>query len=268
MDPRKLVAVVTGGGSGLGAATARHLSELGATVAVLDLDAAGAEKVAAELNAAARDTRPAAGGAGADVAVAVQCDVTDTAAVEAALDRAAELGPIGALVHCAGRGGPVRLLDRDGNPGDLAQYTDIVRVNLIGTFNMVRLTSARMARNPDAEERGVCVLTASVAAYEGQIGQAGYASSKAGIVGFTLVAARDLASRRIRVCSIAPGVFDTPMLARVPEAAREKLGASIPHPSRLGLPEEYASLAGHIIVNPMLNGETIRLDGALRMGPK
>jgi NAD(P)-dependent dehydrogenase (short-subunit alcohol dehydrogenase family) len=134
---------------------------------------------------------------------------------------------------------------------------------------MVPLASARMAaREPVGEERGVCVLTASVAAHEGQIGQAGYASSKAGIVGFTLVAARDLASKKIRVCSIAPGIFDTPMLARVPEAGREKLGASMPHPARLGSPDEFAALAGHIIANPMLNGETIRLDGALRMGPK
>jgi NAD(P)-dependent dehydrogenase (short-subunit alcohol dehydrogenase family) len=248
------VAVVTGGGSGLGAATARHFAELGARVLVADLNAAAAAEVASTLGARA---------------VGVACDVTDPASVEAALDRGAELGPISALVHCAGRGGPVRVLDREGRPGSLEDYTDIVRVNLIGTFNAVRLTSARMAaEEPVDGERGVCVLTASVAAYEGQIGQAGYASSKAGIVGFTLVAARDLAAKQIRVCSIAPGIFDTPMLARVPEEARTKLGAAIPHPSRLGSPDEFAALAAHIAQNPMLNGETIRLDGALRMAPR
>jgi NAD(P)-dependent dehydrogenase (short-subunit alcohol dehydrogenase family) len=248
------VAVVTGGGSGLGAATAQHLSADGARIAVLDINEQAAAETAATL---------------AGKAVGIGCDVTDTAAVQAALDQAAELGPIAVLVHCAGRGGPVRVLDREGRPGSLEQYTDIVRVNLIGTFNMVRLTSARMAAHEPVDgERGVCVLTASVAAYEGQIGQAGYASSKAGIVGLTLVAARDLASKLIRVCSIAPGIFDTPMLARVPAEARERLGASIPHPSRLGFPEEFAALAAHIVTNPMLNGETIRLDGALRMGPR
>jgi NAD(P)-dependent dehydrogenase (short-subunit alcohol dehydrogenase family) len=247
-------AVVTGGGSGLGAASARALAAAGARVAVLDLNAEAASEVASSL--------------GQD-SIGVGCDVTDPAAVEAALDRAAELGPIRALVHCAGRGGPVRVLDRDGQPGSLEQYSDIVRVNLIGTFNTVRLTAARMAaQEPVDDERGVCVLTASVAAWEGQIGQAGYASSKAGVVGFTLVAARDLARQQIRVCTIAPGIFDTPMLARVPDEARERLGQSVPHPSRLGRAEEYADLAAYIVSNPMLNGETIRLDGALRMGPR
>jgi NAD(P)-dependent dehydrogenase (short-subunit alcohol dehydrogenase family) len=248
------VVIVTGAGSGLGAESARHLAAAGAQVAVLDIN----EQAAAE-------TAAAIGGK----AVGVGCDVTDPAAVDAALDQAAELGPVRALVHCAGRGGPVRVLDREGKPGSLEQYTDIVRVNLIGTFNMVRLAAARMAASEPVDgDRGVCVLTASVAAYEGQIGQAGYASSKAGIVGFTLVAARDLAPKQIRVCSIAPGIFDTPMLARVPTEARARLGASIPHPARLGLPSEYAVLAAHIIENSMLNGETIRLDGALRMGPR
>jgi NAD(P)-dependent dehydrogenase (short-subunit alcohol dehydrogenase family) len=248
------VVIVTGAGSGLGAESARHLAAAGAQVAVLDIN----EQAAAE-------TAAAIGGK----AVGVGCDVTDPAAVDAALDQAAELGPVRALVHCAGRGGPVRVLDREGKPGSLEQYTDIVRVNLIGTFNMVRLAAARMAASEPVDgDRGVCVLTASVAAYEGQIGQAGYASSKAGIVGFTLVAARDLAPKQIRVCSIAPGIFDTPMLARVPAEARARLGASIPHPARLGLPSEYAVLAAHIIENSMLNGETIRLDGALRMGPR
>ncbi|MFQ6686582.1 SDR family NAD(P)-dependent oxidoreductase, partial [Bordetella pertussis] len=180
------------------------------------------------------------------------------------------LGPLRALVHCAGRGGPVRLLDKEGNPGPMDTYADIVRVNLLGTFNTLRLVAARMARNPltPEGERGVCVLTASVAAYEGQIGQIGYASSKAGVVGMTIVAARDLASKAIRVCTIAPGIFDTPMLARVSAEARKTLAASVPHPARLGSPDEYAQLAQHIIGNPMLNGETIRLDGALRMAPR
>jgi NAD(P)-dependent dehydrogenase (short-subunit alcohol dehydrogenase family) len=248
------VVVVTGAGSGLGAESVRHLAAAGALVAVLDINEQGAAEVAGSVGGKA---------------ISVGCDVTDPAAVAAALDQAAELGPIRALVHCAGRGGPVRVLDREGKAGSLEQYTDIVRVNLIGTFNMVRLAAERMAANePAGGDRGVCVLTASVAAYEGQIGQSGYASSKAGIVGFTLVAARDLAAKQIRVCSIAPGIFDTPMLARVPAEARARLGASIPHPSRLGLPGEYALLATQIIENSMLNGETIRLDGALRMGPR
>ncbi|MCD0504940.1 SDR family NAD(P)-dependent oxidoreductase [Bordetella petrii] len=197
-------------------------------------------------------------------------DVTCELDVNAACDLAESLGPLRVLVHCAGRGGPVRLVDKEGNPGSLDTYTDIVRVNLIGTFNTLRLVAARMARNtPTPEgERGACVLTASVAAYEGQIGQIGYASSKAGVAGMTIVAARDLASKGIRVCTIAPGIFDTPMLARVPAEARKTLGASVPYPARLGDPDEYAQLAMHILGNAMLNGETIRLDGALRMAPR
>jgi NAD(P)-dependent dehydrogenase (short-subunit alcohol dehydrogenase family) len=164
----------------------------------------------------------------------------------------------------------VRLIDKEGKPGSLEAYENIIRVNLIGTFNTLRLAAVRMAQNePTPEgERGVCVLTASVAAYEGQIGQIPYASSKAGVVGMTIVAARDLASKLIRVCTIAPGIFDTPMLARVTEDARRTLSASVPHPARLGQPDEYAQLALHIIGNTMLNGETIRLDGALRMAPR
>jgi NAD(P)-dependent dehydrogenase (short-subunit alcohol dehydrogenase family) len=248
-------ALVTGGASGLGLATARALAQDGAKVLIVDLASSPGEDVAREL--------------GANVRFAA-ADVTSEADMNAACDAAVELGPLRMLVHCAGRGGPVRLIDKDGKPGSLEAYENIIRVNLIGTFNTLRLAAVRMARNePTAEgERGVCVLTASVAAYEGQIGQIPYASSKAGVVGMTIVAARDLASKLIRVCTIAPGIFDTPMLARVSEDARRTLSASVPHPARLGQPDEYAQLARHIIGNTMLNGETIRLDGALRMAPR
>jgi NAD(P)-dependent dehydrogenase (short-subunit alcohol dehydrogenase family) len=244
--------VVTGGASGLGAATVRRLAGEGAKVVILDLPSSAGKEVAAELGA-----------------TFVAADVTDPEGVNAALDAAESLAPLRALVHCAGRGGAVRLVDREGNPGSLEDYEGVVRTNLIGTFNVLRLAAARMARNEEVDgERGVCVLTASVAAYEGQIGQIPYASAKAGIVGMTLVAARDLASKHIRVMTIAPGLFDTPILARLPETVRGSLAESIPHPSRLGVPEEYADLAQHIISNPMLNGETIRLDGAIRMAPR
>jgi NAD(P)-dependent dehydrogenase (short-subunit alcohol dehydrogenase family) len=174
-----------------------------------------------------------------------------------------------ALVHCAGRGGPVRLLDRDGQPGSLETFETIIRTNLTGSFNTLRLAAAAMARNEPVDgDRGACVLTASIAGYEGQIGQIPYASSKAGVIGMTLVAARDLAQRGIRVCTIAPGVFDTPILARLPENVKASLGAAVPHPPRLGQADEFAALALHILDNSMLNGETIRLDGALRMAPR
>lgn len=244
--------LVTGGASGLGAATVRRLTEEGAKVVILDLPSSSGKEVAAQLGA-----------------TFVAADVTDPDGVNAALDAAEAQAPLRAVVHCAGRGGAVRLVDREGNPGSLEAYEGVVRTNLIGTFNVLRLAAARMARNEEVDgERGVCVLTASVAAYEGQIGQIPYASAKAGIVGMTLVAARDLASKRIRVMTIAPGLFDTPILARLPEDVRGSLAQSIPHPSRLGVPEEYADLAEHIISNPMLNGETIRLDGAIRMAPR
>jgi len=247
-------AIVTGGASGLGLATARRLIAQGAKVVLIDLpDSAGAQ-AAAHLGPNARFAA---------------ADVTTQDAMQAALDDAERLGPLRVLVHCAGSGGPVRVLDKNGSPGSLAAYENIIRINLIGTFNALRLAAARMARNHAVEgERGVCVLTASVAAYEGQIGQIPYASSKAGVVGMTIVAARDLASKQIRVCTIAPGIFDTPMLARVSTEARKTLSASVPHPARLGQADEYAQLALHIVTNPMLNGETIRLDGALRMAPR
>jgi NAD(P)-dependent dehydrogenase (short-subunit alcohol dehydrogenase family) len=255
MNSQGITALVTGGASGLGLACVRRLLAGGARVVIADLPSSQGEAIARELGEPVRFA-PA--------------DVTSTTDMDSALDLAQTLGPLRALVHCAGRGGPVRLVDKEGNPGSLETYESIVRINLIGTFNTLRLAAARMARNELTEEgeRGVCVLTASVAAYEGQIGQIGYASSKAGVVGMTIVAARDLASKGIRVCTIAPGIFDTPMLARVPEPARIALGAAVPHPSRLGTPDEFAQLAMHILSNPMLNGETIRLDGALRMAPR
>ncbi len=255
MQTQDITALVTGGASGLGLASARRLLAGGARVVIADLPNSPGADVARELGAAAHF---------------VPADVTSADDMAAACDRAAALGNFRALVHCAGRGGPVRLIDKEGNPGSLETYTDIVRINLIGTFNTLRMAASRMAKNEatDDGERGVCVLTASVAAYEGQIGQIGYASSKAGVVGMTIVAARDLASKGIRVCTIAPGIFDTPMLARVSAEARKTLSAAVPHPARLGTPDEFAQLAMHIVANPMLNGETIRLDGALRMAPR
>jgi NAD(P)-dependent dehydrogenase (short-subunit alcohol dehydrogenase family) len=252
VDVRHASVVVTGGASGLGAATVARLAERGARVVILDLPESSGKTVAEVHNG-----------------LFAPADVTDPDAVSAALDLAESAAPLRAVVHCAGRGGALRLVDRDGEPGSLELYEQVVRINLIGTFNVLRLAAARMARNePVGGERGVCVLTASVAAYEGQIGQIPYASAKAGVVGMTLVAARDLASKLIRVTTIAPGLFDTPILARLPEEVRTSLGKSVPHPARLGVPDEYAALALHVIENPMLNGETIRLDGALRMAAR
>jgi NAD(P)-dependent dehydrogenase (short-subunit alcohol dehydrogenase family) len=244
-------ALVTGGASGLGLATVKRFVARGTPVVIVDLPTSQGEAIAKDLG---------------ELAAFAPADVTDPTAVDAALDVAEERGPVRALVHCAGRGGTVRVVERDGSPGSLDLYEQIVRINLIGTFNVLRLTAARMARNePVGEERGVCVLTASIAAWEGQIGQMPYASAKAGIVGMTLVAARDLARRLIRVCSIAPGVFDTPILDRFSDEIKQGLAAGIPHPARLGRPDEFAALALHIVDNPMLNGETIRIDGAQRM---
>ncbi|TDD82138.1 SDR family NAD(P)-dependent oxidoreductase [Saccharopolyspora karakumensis] len=245
-------AVVTGGASGLGLATARRFVERGVPTVIIDLPTSEGERAAKELGDSAR-FGPA--------------DVADADAVSRALDLAE--GPIRALVHCAGRGGTVRVVERDGQPGSLESYESIVRTNLIGSFNVLRLTAARMVTNEPVEgERGACVLTASVAASEGQIGQIPYASAKSGVVGMTLVAARDLARKLVRVCSIAPGTFDTPILARFSDEIRDGLAKQTPHPQRLGDPDEFAALAHHIIDNPMLNGETVRLDGAIRMPPK
>jgi NAD(P)-dependent dehydrogenase (short-subunit alcohol dehydrogenase family) len=253
MEVAGISAVVTGGASGLGRATAEHLIARGASVILVDLPNSAGEDVAREIGAAA--FAPA--------------DITDEAQVQAAFAVAESFGPVRATVHCAGRGGALRVLDKTGQPGSLDHFAGIVTTTLVGSFNVLRLAAASMARNEAIDgERGVIVLTASVAAYEGQIGQIPYASSKAGVVGMTIVAARDLANRAIRVCTIAPGIFETPMLARVTPEIREALGRSVPNPPRLGRPSEYALMAEHIIVNPMLNGETIRLDGALRMAPR
>ncbi len=253
MQVKGHAALVSGGGSGLGAATARALAAAGARVAVLDINEAAAQAVAAEV-----------GG------IAVRCDVVDAASGEAAVAAAkASHGAARILINCAGIAPPARILGRTG-PLPLADFRRMIDINLIGSFNLLRLAAADMAELPELEEgeRGVIISTASVAAYEGQIGQAAYAASKGGIVAMTLPAAREFARIGIRVNAIAPGLFSTPMMASLPQAAQDSLGASVPFPSRLGRPEEYASLVLAIVGNVMINGETIRLDGALRMGPK
>jgi NAD(P)-dependent dehydrogenase (short-subunit alcohol dehydrogenase family) len=247
-------ALVTGGASGLGLATARRLLDQGAKVVIVDLPTSDGKSVAASLGAKVRF---------------VAGDVTNEADMKTAIAQALGLGPLRATVHCAGRGHTMRILDREGNPGSLEAFEGVIKTNLIGSFNVLRMSAAAMAKNePLDEERGAIIMTASVAAYEGQIGQIPYASSKAGVVGMTLVAARDLATKMIRVCTIAPGIFDTPLLARLSEEVRASLGSSVPHPARLGKPEEFALMATQILENPVLNGETIRLDGALRMPPR
>ena len=247
-------ALVTGGGSGLGAAVARELARLGARVAVLDVNEAGAQAVAAEI-----------GG------LAVRCDITDSASVTAALDAAqAAHGPARILMNIAGIGGARRIVGRDGSPAPLEDFERVVRVNLIGTYNMIRLAAARMVGlEPLADgERGVMLNTASVAAYDGQVGQEAYAASKGGVVSLTLPLARDLAQWGVRVVTLAPGLFATPLMKELPEAVQQSLAASIPFPKRLGHPEEFAALAAHVVINGHLNGEVIRLDGALRLAPR
>ena len=244
-------ALVTGGASGLGLATATALSRAGAAVVIADLPGSSGEAAARSLGAAFAAT-----------------DVTDEASVQAAVELAGTMGPLRVAVNCAGIGTAGRVLGRSG-PLPLEQFARVVTVNLIGTFNVIRLASAAIAQTePVAGERGVIVNTASAAAFDGQIGQAAYSASKGGVVGMTLPIARDLADKLIRVMTIAPGLFDTPMLAGLPEPARQSLGAQVPMPSRLGDPSEYAALVQHIIENPMLNGEVIRLDGAIRMAPR
>ncbi len=247
------VALVTGGASGLGLATARDLHAHGARVVILDLPTSRGATIAADLG---------------ERAVFAPGDVTSPDSVTAALDAAATLGTLRITVNCAGIGNGIRTVGKNG-PFPLAAFTKVISVNLIGTFNVIRLAAERISQAPEAgEERGVIVNTASVAAFEGQIGQAAYSASKGGIVGMTLPIARDLAGLKIRVVTIAPGLFHTPLLAALPEEAIASLGAQVPHPSRLGDPAEYAALARHIVENPMLNGETIRLDGAIRMSPR
>lgn len=247
-------ALVTGGASGLGAATARWLAARGAKVAVLDRNGDGAAALAREI-----------GGVG------VACDITSTESVLAALEAArAAHGPARLLLNVAGIGTAKRIVGRDGSPAPLEDFERVVRVNLIGTYNVTRLAVAEMLKLEPLEdgERGVLVNTASVAAFDGQVGQEAYAASKAGVAGMTLPLARDLAQFGVRVCTIAPGLFLTPLMAELPQAVQESLAASIPFPKRLGKPEEFARLAAAIIENPALNGEVIRLDGALRLPPR
>jgi len=247
-------ALVTGGASGLGAETARQLVQAGARVSILDVNMEAAQALADELRCHA-----------------ARCDITDSASVEAALDAAQEAnGAPRILINCAGIGGAKRMVGKDGSPIPLEDFSRIVNVNLIGTFNVIRLTAARMAAaEPLAEgERGVIVATASVAAFDGQVGQVGYAASKGGITSMTLPLARDLAQHGIRVVTIAPGLFLTPLLYKLPEEVQQSLASSIPFPKRLGKAEEYAQLALHIATNLSLNGEVIRLDGALRLAPR
>jgi NAD(P)-dependent dehydrogenase (short-subunit alcohol dehydrogenase family) len=244
------VAVVTGGASGLGLATTKRLLDAGASVVVIDL------REGEELSQLGDRVKFAS------------ADVTDEAAVGQALDLAESLGPVRINVNCAGIGNAIKTLGKEG-PFPFDQFKKVVEVNLFGTFNVLRLAAERIAKTePVGEERGVIINTASVAAFEGQIGQAAYSASKGGVVGMTLPIARDLSRSLIRVVTIAPGLFKTPLLGSLPEEAQKSLGAQVPHPARLGDPDEYGALAVHIVENPMLNGEVIRLDGAIRMAPR
>ena len=247
-------ALVTGGGSGLGEATARELARLGARVAVLDVNLDNAKRVAADI-----------GG------VALQCDITNTESLQIAIDQAAAAhGPARILMNIAGIGSAKRVVGKDGSAAPLEDFAKVINVNLIGTYNASRLFAAACAKLDPLEdgERGVMVFTASVAAFDGQVGQQAYSASKGGLVGMTLPMARDLAQHGIRVCTIAPGLFSTPLMRTLPEPVQASLAASIPFPPRLGKPEEFAALAAHIVTNTHLNGEVIRLDGALRMAPR
>jgi len=248
------VALVTGGGSGLGEATARELARLGAKVAVLDVNLANAERVAADISG-----------------VACQCDITSTDSLQAALDKVtAALGPARILMNIAGIGSAKRVVQKDGSAAPLDDFSKVITVNLVGTYNASRLFAAACAKLDPLEdgERGVMLFTASVAAFDGQVGQQAYSASKGGLVGMTLPMARDLAQHGIRVCTIAPGLFATPLMKSLPEPVQASLAASIPFPPRLGKPSEFAELACHIVTNTHLNGEVIRLDGALRMAPR
>ncbi len=253
MDLTGASALVTGGASGLGLATARALAAAGAHVVIVDLPASSGAAIAGEL-----------GG------TFVAADVTDPGQVSAAVEAAAAAGPLRVVVNCAGIAPPAKVLDRDGNPTPLADFERVVRVNLIGTYNVIAQAAAAMSvTDPAASgDRGVIVNTASVAAFDGQIGQPAYAASKGGVHALTLPVAREMARHGIRVCTIAPGIMETPMLASLPQAAQDSLGQQVPYPQRLGRPDEYAALVMSIVANGYLNGETIRLDGAIRMAPK
>jgi len=254
MDMAGKTALISGGASGLGLATAQKLIAEGAKVVIMDLPTSRGAEIATELG---------------KNALFVPGDVTVSDQIGEAITAAEDLGEFRALVHTAGKGGAVRLVDKEGKPGDFETFERVVRLNLLGTFDVLRQAAASMAKSDEIDgERGACVLTASVAGYEGQIGQIPYASAKAGIIGMTLVAARDLASKRIRVCTIAPGLFDTPLVANMRADVKAGLEKSVPNPSRLGQAPEYADLACTILRNTYLNGETIRLDGAIRMAPR
>jgi len=257
MELRDTVALVTGGASGLGLATVRQLLGRGAHVTVVDLPGAWSPELEKELSVDGRVRFAAA-------------DVTSEDDVREAVALAKEAGELRALVHCAGRGSDrLRIVDREHQPGPLDSFVSVVTTNLVGTYNVLRLAAATMSENEPVDgARGACVLTASVAAFDGQIGQTSYTASKAGVYGMTLVAARDLASHGIRVNTIAPGTFDTPMLARLRDDLREKLAGDVPFPKRLGNAAEFGQLAANILENDYLNGETIRLDGAIRMAPR
>ena len=253
MDIAGASAIVTGAASGLGAATARRLAADGMRVVVLDLQDALGEETAGDIDGAF-----------------VHADVTNPDEVQTAVDAAMEMAPLRVLVNCAGIGPPARTVARDGSPHDLGHFTTVLNINLVGTFNCIRLAAAAMVTTEpmDHNERGAIVNTASVAAYDGQIGQAAYAASKGGIVGMTLPVARDLASAGVRVNTVAPGIIDTPLLAGLPEPARESLGQQVLNPKRLGRPEEFAGLVHLLVTHSYMNGETIRMDGGIRMGPK
>jgi NAD(P)-dependent dehydrogenase (short-subunit alcohol dehydrogenase family) len=254
MELANTTAIVTGGASGLGAATVRRLAAAGATVVIADLQGDKGSALAGEV-----------GG------VFVSTDVTDEEQVRGAVAAAVDAGPLRSLVTCAGIGPPARTLDRDGRPHDLGHFEQVIRINLVGTFNAIRLAAAEMARLDPVDDhgsRGAIVNTASVAAFDGQIGQAAYSASKGGVVGMTLPVARDLSSVGIRVNTIAPGLIDTPLLAGLPEPARESLAQQVLFPKRLGRPDEYAELAYVLLTHDYLNGETIRMDGGIRMGPR
>ncbi|MDI2129892.1 SDR family NAD(P)-dependent oxidoreductase [Yinghuangia seranimata] len=247
-------AIVTGGASGLGLGTVKRLAKAGAHVVILDLPGSKGAEIADELGGGVRF---------------VPADVTEPDQIQAVIEVAQQAAPLRAVVHCAGIGFPIRVVDKAGEPGDLNAFEMVVRVNLIGSYNVLRLTAAAMAGNEPVDgERGVVVLTASVAAWEGQIGQIAYTASKGGVVGMTICAARDLAGRNIRVNTIAPGLMDTPLFALLRDDIRDSLAASVPNPRRFGTPDEYGQTAQFIIENGYVNGETIRLDGGIRMAPR